>query len=190
MTKLKFTFEFLNEIENLDGKFEDGLRQEAEARLRELSEDHTDLIGAAVSLELLTKGDESPHLYQARVVAYVRPENIAGVSKENDVALALNQALDNVERQIREQRTRLQQRTQKAAAAGANQRLYELSMDEIYRTYTSGSLPDVWLEIPRDQIAADLMRDEKLNQDDAFYAADQILAAAADRVGTSKPSPS
>lgn len=182
-----FTFEFLNEVEHLGDDLGLELRREAEERLRQLSQDQSDLIGAAVSLESLTESQESSHLYQARVVVYARPENVAAVTKVGDPMAAIKEALDGVERQVRERREKFHQRSRKAAAAGTNEHLYEMSAAELYDTYASEGIPDMWLEISRDEIAADLMREEKLNQDDAFYVADQILAAAADMVRIPEP---
>ena len=36
----------------------------------------------------------------------------------------------------------------------------------------------MWLELSREEIAADLAKEEKLNLGDAYYVADQILVAA------------
>lgn len=178
MTLLDFTFEFLNEVDNLGAELENRLRTESEDRLRRLGQGHSDLVGASVSLESLTKSDATPHLYQARVVVYARPEHVASVSKQEDPITAMNTALDTVERQIRDRRKRLSERPQKQSGVGADEGLYELSAQEVYQAFTGGSLPDVWIEQTRDRIATRLMVDEGLNQDDAYYAADQILVYA------------
>lgn len=178
MTLLDFTFEFTNEVEHLAPQVETDIRLEAEERLRALGEGHSDVIGAAVSLESLTKADETPHIYRARAVVYSRPEHLAGVAKEGDPVTAMKAALESVERQIRDRRARLADRTQKLAAAEAETILYELSSQEIYQAFTRDSLPDVWLERSRDEIASEPMVEHGLNQEDAYYAADQILAYA------------
>lgn len=108
MTMQEFAFEFLNEVQSLGPQVEDHLREEAERRLRTLQKGHTDLIGAAVSVEQPIHA-ETPFLFQARVVAYVRPKNIAATTEESDAMGALKGALDAVERQVREQRARLRQ---------------------------------------------------------------------------------
>lgn len=108
MTMQGFTFEFLNEVQSLGPQVEEHLRTEAEQRLRKLQQGHTDLIGAAVSVEQPIHA-ETPFLFQARVVAYARPKNIAATTKESDAMRALKGALDAVERQVREQRARLRQ---------------------------------------------------------------------------------
>lgn len=110
MAMQEFTYEFLNEVENLGEALEERLRTEAETRLRKLQKGHSDLIGAAVSLEQPVKA-ETNFLYRARVVAYVRPDNVAAVAKEADPLVALKQALSGVERQVRERRDKLRQRS-------------------------------------------------------------------------------
>jgi hypothetical protein len=76
MNKLDFQFEFHSEIPNLGLELID----EAEGRLRQLASGHSDMLGASVGLEELT-GNTTPHRYEARVVAYMRPDNVAAVEK-------------------------------------------------------------------------------------------------------------
>lgn len=103
-----FRLEFYNEAP-LSEELELELAAEADRRLRELAEGHTDLIDASVSIEELT-GEETPHRYQVRVVVYMRPENIAVVEKQKTVEGALKGALSAVEREVREYRQKLRQR--------------------------------------------------------------------------------
>ncbi len=105
MSQTDFSFEFLSEIEQPDER----LRIEAEQRLRELTEGHKDIIGASVALEELT-GSETPHRYQARVVVYMRPNDIAAVEKAPEPRTALQQALTAVEGQVRKYREKLSER--------------------------------------------------------------------------------
>ncbi len=172
-----FEYEFTNEIENLSPQLETDLRLEAEERLHALAREHNDVIGAAVSLENLTEGDETPHLFRARAVLYSRPEQLAGVAKESDPTIAMKAALDAVERQLRDRRAQFSDRNRNKKRVDA-EGLYELSAQEIYQAFTDDSLPDVWLERSRDDIASELMVEEELNLEDAYYAADQILAHA------------
>lgn len=188
MTQQEFSFEFYNEVDNLGLVVERALRQEAETQLRALGKGHQDLIGAAVSLEIVAQGQDSPHLYQARVVVYARPENVAAVTKQGDPTNALKTALVGVERQLRDRRDRLRERSQRAPATQTNEALYELTGQELYQRFASDSLPDVWLEVPRDEIAGELMTKEQLSQEDAFYVADQIQAVAQEIVNTPDPS--
>lgn len=104
-----FTYEFFNEVQNLGDALDERLQSEAETRLRKLQQGHTDLIGAAVSLEQPAKA-ETAFLYRAGVVVYIRPENLAATAREGDPLTALKRALSQVERQVREQRDRLRQR--------------------------------------------------------------------------------
>lgn len=60
-------------------------------------------------MEELT-GSETPHSYQARVVVYMRPNDIAAVEKAPNPTTALQQALTTVERQVREYRQKLSER--------------------------------------------------------------------------------
>lgn len=98
-----FDFEFRNQTEQPDAELYDLAYQEITA----LSEGHSDIIGASVSLEELSS-DETPHAYQARVVLYVRPEHIAATEVEPGALEALQRALDAVVRQVRAKREKLQ----------------------------------------------------------------------------------
>lgn len=109
-----FTYEFFNEVQNLGDGLHERLQTEAETRLRKLQQGHTDLIGAAISLEQPAKA-ETAFLYRARVVVYIRPENLAATAQEGDPLTALKRALSQVERQVREQRDRLRQRSRQPA---------------------------------------------------------------------------
>jgi ribosome-associated translation inhibitor RaiA len=105
MNGLDFHFEFQSKVPNLDN----GLIVEVADRLRELAQGHDDMVGASVGLEELT-GDTTPHRYEARVVAYMRPDNVAAVEKGETAVEALKGALEAVERQIRERREKLGKR--------------------------------------------------------------------------------
>lgn len=91
---------FRSEVPNLT---EDDLRDAAEGRLRKLAQGHTDMIGASVAVEVLGSG-QTPHRFQARVVAYIRPSNIAATEKGDSPQAALKGALDALERQVRARR--------------------------------------------------------------------------------------
>ncbi|MGD8626107.1 MAG: HPF/RaiA family ribosome-associated protein [Anaerolineae bacterium] len=99
-----FDFEFYAEIPDPG----DALRTEALNRLLALAEGHDDIIGASVAMEELT-GESTPHRFQARVVAFVRPDNVAAVEKSSTAEGALNGALKAVERQVREDRAKLRE---------------------------------------------------------------------------------
>lgn len=87
-------------------EFTEALKEKAERRLQKMARGHRDITGASVAVRI-TSADPSPGRYQARVVLYHRPDNIAAVEKGDNVGLALQGALDAVERQVRTQRERL-----------------------------------------------------------------------------------
>ncbi|MFP4344325.1 MAG: HPF/RaiA family ribosome-associated protein [Anaerolineales bacterium] len=105
MDSMNFDYEYLNETDQPD----EPLRTETRTRLLKLAEGHDDLIGAAVSLEELTSSN-TPHRYKARIVAYIRPENLAAVEKGDTAINALQAALNAIERQIRKKREKLRTR--------------------------------------------------------------------------------
>jgi ribosome-associated translation inhibitor RaiA len=104
MNQPDFTFEFHSELAQPDAE----LRTEAESQLRELTQDHTDIVGAAVAMEELT-GDETPHTFQTRIVVYMRPDNVVAVEKAPDATTSLQQALNVIERQVHEKREELRE---------------------------------------------------------------------------------
>ncbi len=87
-------------------EFTDDLKVDVERRLRDLAGEDTDMVGAAVAVSAPGKGAE-PFLYQARVVVYARPEDIAAVKQDRNVRVALRNALSAIERQVHEKRDRL-----------------------------------------------------------------------------------
>ncbi|MGC9335281.1 MAG: HPF/RaiA family ribosome-associated protein [Anaerolineae bacterium] len=99
-----FDFEFYSEVPDPG----DELRAESLERLLALAEGHDDLIGASVALEELT-GATTPYRYQVRVIAFIRPDNIAAVEKAETSLGALKGALTALERQVREYREKLRE---------------------------------------------------------------------------------
>jgi hypothetical protein len=53
--------------------------------------------------------------------------------------------------------------------------LYEMSAREIYAAFVKQTEPREVLELGREQTASQLMVDDGLDQETAYYAADQIL---------------
>ena len=104
MSMTEFGFEFYSEIPDP----EDELRDEAKSRTLALTEGHDDLVGASVTMEELT-GQTTPHRYQATVVVFKRPDNVAATEKAETPEGALKGALSAVERQVRELRNRLRE---------------------------------------------------------------------------------
>jgi ribosome-associated translation inhibitor RaiA len=97
-----FDFEFYSNVD-----VNPSLRDEAEDRMRELADEHSDVIGASVAVEQEARGQDMPHFYRVRVVAFARPDNIAAVEKSDGLGKAFRGALDAVERQVREKREKL-----------------------------------------------------------------------------------
>ena len=98
--------DFYVEFQSEDLPDDSALRAEAERDLRSLADEAHDMVGASVAIERLGHG-ETPYLYRARVVAYVRPENIAAVERADSVRGALKGALAAIERQVRDKREKL-----------------------------------------------------------------------------------
>jgi ribosome-associated translation inhibitor RaiA len=169
MTRLDFHVDYNIEIPNL----EEELALEAEQRLWLLAEEHTDLIGASVAMEKLAQ-DDVPFLYQARVVVYIKPENIAAVEKAESVEAALKGALAAIERQVREHRERLGATWQQPDKV-TDQGVYELTAREIYDTFSDRVDRADLDNLDRNAIASKLMLDEGLDQETAYHVADQIL---------------
>ncbi len=105
MAEVDFSYEFYSKIPDPD----DELRNLAEQRLRALAKGHQDVVGAAVAMSELTH-DETPNLFQARVVVYVRPTDIVAIEKDPSPITALKEAIAAVERQVREKREKLSNR--------------------------------------------------------------------------------
>jgi hypothetical protein len=56
--------------------------------------------------------------------------------------------------------------------------VHQLTAPEIYDTYTAGEVPTALIAEGRTKLATRLRVEEGLSQEDAYYAADQILAYA------------
>lgn len=172
MGSLDFYVDFNIEVSN----FGDEFRIEAEQQLRRLAAQHSDLVGASVSLENIVKA-ESPYLYQVRIVIYKRPEDIAVTEKGVEPMVVLKGALDAIEKKVRASREKLAQapphRSEDVKTVS-----YELSAEEVYATYASDQDPAELLRKGRTEIASKLMVEEGLKQEAAYFAADQILSFA------------
>jgi ribosome-associated translation inhibitor RaiA len=180
MSRLDFHIEFYGEKTTIS----DALKDEAESRLRTLAADRTDMIGASIAVEELTQ-DETPHMYRARVVVYIRPENIVAVEQAGALDGALKGALEAAERQVRQRREKFKtqwQPTQK----GSDTSVYQLSTRELFDTYVGQLDVTKVLNRSRIDIATELMANEGLDQEAAYYAADEILVFAQEAVDLSK----
>lgn len=178
MGKSDFYVQFNIEIPNIGDEF----TGEAERRLRDLTEGHSDIIGASVALENIVKV-QTPHRYKVRILLYKRPKNIAVTKKDSEPMTALANALDTVEREVYETREKLGT-TQFKRAQDTEKIVYELSAEEVYATYARGIDPSELLRDGRTKLAAKLMVEEGFDEEAAYYAADQILRVAVERTET------
>ncbi len=123
MNEINFTLELHSE--HLRKETEYNLFIEAETRLKQLAKGHTDLIGASVTVRRPSSSQTAP-LHEVTIVVYSRPEHIAAAKKETDPQLALKEALDAVERQIRERRNKLRKRWQQPGNLPVEQEIVEV----------------------------------------------------------------
>jgi|SRR5688572_24205062 len=172
MGKSDFYVEFNIEIPNMSDEF----TLEAERRLRELSEGHSDIVGASIALENTVKA-QTPYQYKARIVLYKRPKNIAVTKKDSEPMVALRDALDTLERRVYEIREKLAT-TQFKRAQDTEKIVDELSAREVYATYVRDADPAELIRDGRTKLASKLMVEEGLDEEAAYYAADQILSVA------------
>ncbi|HSK67378.1 MAG TPA: HPF/RaiA family ribosome-associated protein [Anaerolineales bacterium] len=154
----------------------DEFKRETEQRLRELAGSHTDMVGAAVALEK-TVDTQSYDIYRVRIVVYMRPQDVAVSKEEADPMVALREALDTLDSQVRTAREKLAQKDTHRDTQ-IETVYYDLSADEIYATYARGWQPEEVLQMDHTQIASRLMLEHGLTQDAADFAADQILLVA------------
>lgn len=107
MNELDFTIEFNGE--GLGESEEAAMFAEADTRLRELACEHNDMTGAAITIREPAQGAKA-FLYEATISVHIRPEQLAVSKKHEDSLMALTDALDAVERQVREKRAHLRHR--------------------------------------------------------------------------------
>jgi ribosome-associated translation inhibitor RaiA len=172
MASMDFYVDFNIEVPSVQEEFS----LEAEQQLRRIASGHSDIVGAAVSLESIVK-TETQYLYQVRIVVYKRPEDIAIIEKDSEPMIALNNALDALEEKIRASREKLTQND-----SHRNEEIetvfYELTPDEVYATYAKNQKPTDVINKNRDEIATELMVKEGLTEEAAYFAADQIMFVA------------
>ncbi|MFZ0544182.1 MAG: HPF/RaiA family ribosome-associated protein [Candidatus Promineifilaceae bacterium] len=125
--ELDFTLELNSEY--LPDELEDNLFTEADRRLRSLAKGHHDLVGAAVTLKKPAHNVGTP-IFEATVVTYVRPSNIAATEKADNPIMALKGALNGVERQIRKKRSRLKNLWEKPGNDPVSQEVEEIEAAE------------------------------------------------------------
>ena len=154
----------------------DEFKRETERRLQELASSHSDMVGAAVALEK-TADTQTYDLYRVRIVVYKRPQDIVVTKQDAHPMMALRDALDTLEEQVRTSREKLAQKDTHRDTQ-IETVYYELSADEIYATYAKGWQPEDVLRMDHTEIASRLMVEQGLTQDAADFAADQILLVA------------
>ena len=107
-----FEIEFYSEATE-PGPTEIKLYNEAENTLRKLAKGNTDITGATVHIAKPANGKGTDFIYEATVVLYSRPENIAATESSDNLMGALKGALKAAERQLRQKRERLREREQR-----------------------------------------------------------------------------
>lgn len=80
-----------------------------ESRISKLAHSHRNISGASVALECVS-GSNKRAEYKVRLVVYCKPTNIAASRTQDSVRLAVSEALEAIERQVREQRERMRER--------------------------------------------------------------------------------
>ncbi len=128
MKELDFTLEM--NAEGVGNVVEDGLFTLVDAELRRLAEGHRDLTGAAATLREQAKGTDGTILFEATVVAYVRPANVAASAKAESPQVAMSEALAGVVRQIRAQRDKLQKSWERPGNDPVTQEMLEIAAAE------------------------------------------------------------
>jgi ribosome-associated translation inhibitor RaiA len=167
-----FYVDFNIEVSDVGDEF----KRETEQQLAELASSHSDMVGAAVALEK-TVDTQSYDVYRVRIVVYKRPQDIVVTKQDSDPMVALRDALDALEEQVRTSREKLAER-EPHRDSQIRAVYYDLSDEEIYATYAKGWGPDEILEMDRTEIVSHLMVEESLTQDAADFVADQILRVA------------
>ncbi|MCY4158757.1 MAG: HPF/RaiA family ribosome-associated protein [Bacteroidetes bacterium] len=101
----EFSIEYYAENAHLRQRDKDTI----EARIHKLTRGHRDISGASVAIECVSGANKRAE-YKARLVVYCRPANIAASCTHDSVQIAVSEALEAIERQIREQRERTRAR--------------------------------------------------------------------------------
>ena len=107
----------------------DGFKRETEQRLRELAATHSDMIGAAVSLEKVSD-TQTYDVHRVRIVVYKRPQDIVVTKQDPDPMVTMRDALDTLEEQVRKSRDKLAQQDSHRDSV-IKSVYYDLSADEI-----------------------------------------------------------
>ena len=101
--------------------------------------------------------------------------------------VALKGALDALKGRVRDSREKLAQR--ESRRAGTNDAvIQELTPEEVYATFLGKQDSEKFLNKDRTEIASKLMVEEGLEQEAAYFAADQILRIAQENANTESES--
>lgn len=133
-----------------------------------------------MSLEKVVKS-ETPYLYEVRIVLYKRPQYLTVTETQADPVTALRGALDALETRVQKSREKLRERAIPNTGK-TNTVVYDLTANEVYATYAKGTRPSQILEEGRERIASRLMLNDGLTEEAAYFAADQILHVATERM--------
>lgn len=112
MNKPEFPIEYQTDVPLLTKE----LQEHIEDRLLDLAADNTDLKGASISVR--EEAGRSTPLFQARILVYMRPDDVVGVENHETVDGALRGAVKVVERQVREKRKKLREHWKRADLPG------------------------------------------------------------------------
>ena len=92
-----------------DGRLGKRERDAIDSRIYRLAHGYRNISGASVALECVS-GSNKRAEYKIRVVVYCKPTNIAASRTQDSDRLAVSEALEAIERQVREQRERMRDR--------------------------------------------------------------------------------
>jgi len=101
----EFTIEYYADSAHLQQRDKDTI----EARIYKLARGYRDIAGASVAIECVSGANKRAE-YKARLVVYCKPANVVSSRTHDSVQTAVSDALEAVERQIREQRERMRDR--------------------------------------------------------------------------------
>jgi len=93
-----------------DATLTEKMKSKVVARIGKLANGYSDISGVAVALTNV-KGTKRNADYRCRLVVYSKPDNIAAVRMASTETVALKDALDAVERQMRGRRERMRERS-------------------------------------------------------------------------------
>lgn len=140
MNELDFTIELNSQ--GLSDRVEADMFLEADTRLRELAGDHNDLTGGAINVRQPAQAPETPFIYEVTVVAYGRPEHMAATKKDGDPMIALKEALNAIERQVREKRDKLREHWKQPGNTPVEREIAEIIAAETAEPLSDEDLPE------------------------------------------------